>query len=1126
MPQARADPSQAQMLTTSPVGGDRRLALNLPSAGRFELQGQIQLPLVGDSVLSRRLPVPVVRSRGSLSFVRNGVQEESIDIGSDQNLLNYDALAVTYRSIGSDKPCMLSGQFAGRGELVEGGASRRIEFRLFSRSEQLSRSEVLLGGAKVVPRQADYFFQRHTGRHLSTNWHRSDVPGGHVYKRLFDVNLKRVEYIDLVLAPEIERVNFRLSREKSRRPTEVIEWDALRKTWLNDGEQKRVRLDVGAVLDRHPASGQDAEPLSLVEVIAFASPRKVLAPEIPPVGELVVAYRSAQSYHEGPTVVAPAEVARIGPGIWQWSMPLSALREKHFRRAEWTGGTIQPANPSCAVDVDRVELVSLVPTKRPVWLARVNDQVRAWGGPFTQVIDAETRDVTEWPKVVSRLRPGLFSGNFPRSGEGPGAARAWEAMGLMVRPSASVYPALTGAGLEIHGKGDLELVWRSGARVPEHAFLFVGADEFGLDKRLPVVVELRFDDRKVHRVVLAAGGTVDLAAHSGRMLESVSLRTSLGPSGSAWILHELALFSVTAVAPAQSFHLPVPSSQWIVGNSAKWVSHAQGASSTLSLAHNTGIRKTDLDALRVEYALPAPPAKPCWLVVELEGPRHRAMTTLCPLKLKGVTSLGMRSEALAAFPDDEEVTKVHWRTVEDALPAGTEVNLTTSYLPLNAPSLSARLAEQLKVQIGSHVSMPLPSNEFWTQLVHGRAWLNYPAFEWSGGRIDIGPVALDPTMFEVKGWRFQRQNDVVTFNRWTERPTHALGGFRPYLMFVLSLLILALLAQLWRRGAIHQWANSVLRSSLRLLGLGGEVTFRGGKALKTFLLEQRLTLNVLITVAAWGMWYRCLSVCEPSHALDLALPSLVLLTLLAGLNGWRWRTQGREPAAGRVVRLWLLGAKWPPLGLWLLTMAAAIVVISSSGEMELGTGDWMVDVGMLDSIIVMVSSLTAGFVVESLWRASWPIWAALAYGLLPWVLLLLYGLTTRRSRPLRWIIFGILVFLLGFGKGASIGESLYSAFGAIVVVIAWKVSMNCYRTDLVRKWPRIDRWVYAGAGSVYFAGAILGLVFVALFSVLNAEPLAQQIAMSVYFFIFIGIVFEILIAITKRTDAKFQKIRS
>ena len=66
------------------------------------------------------------------------------------------------------------------------------------------------------------------------------------------------------------------------------------------------------------------------------------------------------------------------------------------------------------------------------------------------------------------------------------------------------------------------------------------------------------------------------------------------------------------------------------------------------------------------------------------------------------------------------------------------------------------------------------------------------------------------------------------------------------------------------------------------------------------------------------------------------------------------------------------------------------------------------------------------------------------------------------------------------------------------------------RAYLEARWLTVAQKVYGGAGTLYFTGALVGLVLTALLMTLKLEPLAEQVAIIVYYFLVAGTVLEIL----------------
>ena len=76
---------------------------------------------------------------------------------------------------------------------------------------------------------------------------------------------------------------------------------------------------------------------------------------------------------------------------------------------------------------------------------------------------------------------------------------------------------------------------------------------------------------------------------------------------------------------------------------------------------------------------------------------------------------------------------------------------------------------------------------------------------------------------------------------------------------------------------------------------------------------------------------------------------------------------------------------------------------------------------------------------------------------------------------------------------------------------------------LRRSFPNIANSVFGGAGSLYFSGALVLLVGTATMLSLKLEPIAEQLAVIVYYCLVVGTVLEIMALRRDRSEQSDKK---
>lgn len=90
------------------------------------------------------------------------------------------------------------------------------------------------------------------------------------------------------------------------------------------------------------------------------------------------------------------------------------------------------------------------------------------------------------------------------------------------------------------------------------------------------------------------------------------------------------------------------------------------------------------------------------------------------------------------------------------------------------------------------------------------------------------------------------------------------------------------------------------------------------------------------------------------------------------------------------------------------------------------------------------------------------------------------------------------------------GENYFFTFGGILAVFSWRALLRYARERIFQTLPTLADKIYGGKGTIYFTGALVGLLVTAGLLAFNLAPVAEQVAVVVYYFLVAGTVFEIL----------------
>jgi cation transport ATPase len=174
-------------------------------------------------------------------------------------------------------------------------------------------------------------------------------------------------------------------------------------------------------------------------------------------------------------------------------------------------------------------------------------------------------------------------------------------------------------------------------------------------------------------------------------------------------------------------------------------------------------------------------------------------------------------------------------------------------------------------------------------------------------------------------------------------------------------------------------------------------------------------------------------------------------------------------------------------------------------------------------------TLSAGCAVWSLgnfglqYDATWGLLPLMGtvYALLPLLYqrLLLWWQDKPHSLLLAaWAALALVLYGIGLTLKVGSGENYLFTFGGMAVVMVVRELFLVVEPRFRRAFPNIANHVYGGAGSLYFSGALVLLVGTASMMSLKLEPIAEQLAVVIYYCLVVGTVLEIVALRRARND--------
>jgi hypothetical protein len=1071
----------------------------LAGSRRAELAGLIDTPRVTTERVFERVRLPISQSE---HILRLGPPPDEVGgvtlVASPSNALAFDVIAIRFSAVDGRSCSFASRVQLQRRWLDTAAAPGQSLVELVGTVGTERRVFHDVSGGGITPVYPGYLIERESGMHRSVNWHSAQDGARSVYKRLVDIDLRQAQYIDLDANANIERINLRFSRRVGDRPTDIVGWDRLPSTRVQEaGRADRIRIDVRALREREWPSWGGGQPLKLVEIIAFSRADMPLVDGARPVSRLTAGYVPSDGVSEG----TPLAIKRIGRDLWELLLPLAEVRDRRLASASLQGGEVSLRAGSCDAKFQAAELLSFMPDHPPEWMAAGQRQLHAWGGPFEPHADAAP-DTVEWPVPIATLPlrelTSLVAARDPNSGWAPiSLDKSLADLAVGVLPSADGSGSLSGSGIELPGAGGAEVRWRVKATLPVGSYLIATGDVGPRAEPPRFSLLLKFAGGFSATSEGRLGVAVDLRAHAGRVLESVVLRFDRKGEVENFSLTDIALFSIKKVQPAQGADLPTAGWHWIRGRALDRVTDRMSRIEGLASDLTDGVQKAALAAVRVDYRVSVRPLVSCWLTVEIAGGPHTASARVCPTGLSGTSAVAAAAEAFDAFPAKQKITKVTWRIAEGAFPPEAAVALQAHHAQMVGPSAADVASRELAVGVDGTAYVPHLTPAVWVQLVKGPTWVHYPAVDVAGGLFH---AALSDSLggaFQVKDWRLSLQGTTVTPQRVTMQPASAAVPWRArvgYLGLILIGAVSVLCTFSWGRSRIAACLRVWNHWPQRALDLGARYADTMADHLKVAGGRRRQQLNLVSPALACGGFGLGLSgVWAPAE--QSVLIGTVLLTMFSSAsNALRWRAEtGRRGPWSRSA--WLAGSgRRPPLGVWVLGSGVMLWVALAPLLRELTRAEFISlieHVGAADVLLYFLPLTMLRLASTFSEPGSWLLWMALCVSFVPWVGYPLGQLI--RAPGWRWVrvALGLAgLILLGRTVGFRGPDSLGLAPVAAVLFV-WPALCVSLKPRLAARYPALAGHLLGRFSTMYAYG---GMVTMALAAALLAKGLQTYAA--------------------------------
>lgn len=1029
--------------------------------------------------------------------------------GRETNLLDFDELWMDFVEAVPGEPCRISmtmNVVAKSGENGSGKAGIH-KLRLESRSSgALSPTlRIDLAGANWMPRDNAYLTKRVLGLGFDEDWRYIQDKKNAVIQRRFHQDLQNVEALDLLFKPgvAVERVNLQLSRKDRLNPDEVIDWDVMPKQIESTAEGARVRLHLGdAVRARLAAQKRDGGAF-LAEMVIFIAGEAERVVAQRPLRALVFQSMQEASRVGNPsdTIYLPQRKEPAPPGYGRLAIDLRPLAKKGWQGIGFMKGiaTLRPGNPKlyCGIRPASLRLVTLGQKRQPILVGDVMRFSEALGGPFLMP-SSEGSDI-EWIEVDSYLPFNLLSVQ-PQEIKPGDRELEFPGWGLVLRVNSvnSLRIEKEPSGVVLIGAGgEVRLLWERPIKMDRESRLMLRVSD-GVEHISDARAEIEFDDGERVFVGFVANQAAVLGSpeRAWKTIRRMTIRLKMKETSYRLKFGELLLFHPRLIQPGATVHAPRPGLEFIPlaamevkaparalltagGNRVYGVAPGSERQPAV-LFWSTPVHQMAgaLVALQFEHQMSALADKPCWLTVTLSGKNRQVTQQLCPGGAQGKL-IEPLTQLLNDFPPDEMVYSISWKA---QLPASRYEAFSFDFQAhmgtVRSPSMADLLQNHPLLRIGQQSNRPaVLADETLKDLArHGSVWLDLGSFDWPGGKL-FPPLASNHSYFHLVAVNLE-SSATPTSGLSARLPAEDKHSDSPWLSRLIMFgLLLLVTAWVWlRRHSLRRsrkqcvrWARSAWLPCRSILGM------IAGRAWRTTL--------------RFGHW------ANRAVGVFMLIPGFWLL-------GYMKDAPLTRGMAG-VVLLFSVGSLWHELR-W---RHCNHMERTDSAAWWFGSSD------TIPAFVLFLTAIVTGWAAWKLGRGDiygvLPL-VAVGYYYLPWLALAARWVKTGNGTTWAWVFLTVALYLLGLRFGVGRGESYFFTLGGLTAVLAYRAWAISNRARFELHWPAAAQRVYGGAGTMYFAGALAGLILTALLTALKVKPITEQVAIVVYYFLAVGTMLEIL----------------
>lgn len=1018
--------------------------------------------------------------------------EQRIPALGDFNELWFD-----YRDMGGSDNCELSFK---ADALAETAQKSTVSLKLEGGDGLAKLSPALRVQAASMawlPKDNLYLAKRVLGMEFDEAWRYTQDGKNTVVQRRFNVSLDGMEALDFQFLPgtQIVGINLHVAHGDRKTADSIIPWDAIpHQIESTADELMRVRLPIGEWLKQNGNVKGDSQKVYLMEAVAFLPGEAGEIAQSRPLKEVVFLADEANGARQPSAkynyVTLPVRAESLAPGHKRWIIDLRQLS-----RSKWLDVRLGRASLAirqrdqalqCAFQPLGLRLVSLANGKEPRHIAEMRRWSSLFGGPF-DVADPLKKEV-EWVETDAymplSLLPDRYSPepnkiNFPEWGLQFLVTRGWRTFHSK-------------DGFTFNGQGGwIDTTWE----LPD--VLTQASSRLFL--RLPQGAEHVRSGRAQIDFSGGSGTTINFlpnrpipldSAVSGKRIARITLHLEMDNRPATLKMQELALFHPFLTSQEEAFSARLPfwdflplraeeNGERINGKPFldEFVVHGAAESGkALPKVWRTSVAALakNLTAVKVGYALSELPHEACWLTLRARTEHKQASLTLCPAGTKGelIQPLAQVVKELGA---EETVLAFEWEANPYHVAAPLTFEIKTQLGSSSQPSVRELLMRN-SVKLGGQNHFPVAAANADDFFKGGRGWLDFGQLKLeSQQKLNI-EAPLSP-YFQVQKFAFESERPLTAKDMSQLFPSEIRPSAWPARLTKLALLAALGGAAwlLWRRGVLQKLGEALWSGMVGLTKGFGTLSGRLLLWVTAVVYARRRSVNLAALLAAFPSAWLFAKLVDGAY-LDGILGFAAMFSVAAIWHEMRW----------------------------------------GSRKMTFTNNPPPDDVAPHEFLIfLLVACMCLGWAVWSRGKGL-PLFTALAplagvsYFCLAWWKKFSSGVRSQVGVCLMLSGITVALYALGLLQRYGQGGNYFFTLGGIVAVFSWRAFMRYAREHIFCSKPAWAKIIYGGKGSIYFFGALIFLVITAAILMFNLAPVAEQVAVIVYYFLAAGTILEIL----------------